>query len=646
MRTFLHNLLLGLLGLSFFSQNGLAQTVDSVDIETVIVSTTRLQLDRQSTGQDITIITAEQLQNSPANSLDEVLRYVPGVEVQQRGLFGTQADISMRGGTFNQVLLLVDGIRVNDPLTGHFNGYIPIPISEVKRIEVIRGASSAIYGAEAVGGVINIITHTFEQDQNPENQQIQWNGEYGRHELWSTNGGVYWKKDQWAASAGIDIKSADGHTPENDSIPYDFNLRTISAAVRYQPTEKLGISLRSAYDLRDFNARFFYTSSPFDLSRETVSRQFNQLAADYKFNSSHRTQLRAGFQTTKDSFLFNPLFVGNFHRTRHLDLNLFHQYQAGDLKLTFGSQYFYKDVESNDRGNHEDNQVAFYAIAHYQLTNSIAVNGGLRFDDGAGLDKVISPQLSLVWKVLPELNLRAFSGRAIRVGDYTERFVSNGLPSLSPGRNLGNPFLQQESAWTGELGIDYTPIRSLRFHSTFFLRDAENLIDFTLTNADDIPNNANLTPGENYFYAQNVESLLTTGWEIHGSFNQIFNKGEFNLQLGYRKLWTDKSDEEVSRYISNTAGDLLTANLLFRYEVITLSVDGLYKTRSTAVAESIGRNLEDRYTLWNTRLTVAIPESPIQASVRIHNLFDTSYADILGAEMPGRWWMLGVGLRF
>ena len=97
----------------------------------------------------------------PVHSIDDLLRYVPGIEIQARGPMGAQSDIVLRGGTFQQVLVIVDGIRINDPLTGHFNSYIPIAPSEIDRIEILKGASSAIYGSDAVGGVIHIITKTF-----------------------------------------------------------------------------------------------------------------------------------------------------------------------------------------------------------------------------------------------------------------------------------------------------------------------------------------------------------------------------------------------------------------------------------------------------------------------------------------------------
>ena len=93
----------------------------------------------------------------------------PGVEVQSRGGFGVQGDIVMRGSTFTQVLILVNGMRLNDPLTGHFNSYIPVSMADIERIEILRGAASAMYGPDAVGGVINIISKTFSRKTTDQN---------------------------------------------------------------------------------------------------------------------------------------------------------------------------------------------------------------------------------------------------------------------------------------------------------------------------------------------------------------------------------------------------------------------------------------------------------------------------------------------
>jgi outer membrane receptor protein involved in Fe transport len=128
------------------------------ELDPVVVSGSLSAQKSRETGRNIIVIRQEEIRMLPANSLDEILKFIPGIEVQQRGPQGAQSDIVIRGGTFQQVLVVIDGIRINDPLTGHFNSYIPIHPNDIDRIEVLKGASSAVFGADAVGGVINIIT--------------------------------------------------------------------------------------------------------------------------------------------------------------------------------------------------------------------------------------------------------------------------------------------------------------------------------------------------------------------------------------------------------------------------------------------------------------------------------------------------------
>jgi vitamin B12 transporter len=133
----------------FVPVNIYAQTIE--DLDPITIPATRKPQKIRETGRSISVIDGKMFQQLPVNSIDELLKYVPGVEVQSRGPMGAQSDIVMRGGTFQQVLVLLDGIKLNDPITGHFSSYIPVAPFEIKRIEVLRGPAAAIYGAEADG---------------------------------------------------------------------------------------------------------------------------------------------------------------------------------------------------------------------------------------------------------------------------------------------------------------------------------------------------------------------------------------------------------------------------------------------------------------------------------------------------------------
>ena len=166
-------LLTAIVTMTVFAQESLKLNepgIVSPDLDPVTITSTFNPVKASQTGRNLIVIKGERFAQLPVHSLDELLRYVPGIEVQARGPLGSQSDITMRGGTFQQVLVIVDGMRVNDPNTGHFTSYIPIAPSEIERIEVLKGASSTLYGSDAVGGVIHVITKTFSARKDTQKQ--------------------------------------------------------------------------------------------------------------------------------------------------------------------------------------------------------------------------------------------------------------------------------------------------------------------------------------------------------------------------------------------------------------------------------------------------------------------------------------------
>ena len=129
----------------------------------VIIKENRLQLPFSKQNRNIWIIDREKIKTLPARSVSELLSYVSGVDVRQRGPGGLQADISIDGGTFDQSLVLLNGIKVSDPQTGHNMMNLPISIDDIDHIEVLRGSASRIYGVNALTGAINIVTRLAQQ---------------------------------------------------------------------------------------------------------------------------------------------------------------------------------------------------------------------------------------------------------------------------------------------------------------------------------------------------------------------------------------------------------------------------------------------------------------------------------------------------
>src|SRR5437763_10816945 len=193
---------------------------------------------------------------------------MPGVEVQSRGPMGAQSDIVLRGGTFQQVLVILDGVRLNDPNTGHFTAYIPIAPTEIERIEILKGASSAVYGSEAVGGVIQIITKSFAS----KNMKIPstalaeiTRGQYG---LFNANAGGFYSNGKTSVGGGLLTNNADGQQ-QRGTKGY-VHAQTGSLSLSQKLGQGWDLSVRSSYDSRRFAAQNFYTNFISDTASEKV----------------------------------------------------------------------------------------------------------------------------------------------------------------------------------------------------------------------------------------------------------------------------------------------------------------------------------------------------------------------------------------
>lgn len=626
-----------------------AQTADELD--TILVQASLIPAKISETGRNITVIDSKQIAALPATSIDEILQFAPGVEIQSRGGFGVQADILIRGSTFTQVLILIDGMKINDPLTGHFNSYFPVTPAEIERIEILRGAAAALFGADAVGGVINIVTKSFSKQKGDNHSQIRGNFHLGERELVNGQQGFFFKKGRQAFGGGfllnrsigqiIPAQSLDSATIL-DAYQTDFDIKTFSLSYAYEWADGLSLRLRSTHNNSDFNARYFYTNSPLDKSREQVASWFNQLQLK-KIRENSVTDLNLAYKYNTDEFIFSPDFPStNTHQTAFWNFIVNHQQVINRrLYLKMGVQADRRTIESNDRGNHEDHHIGAYLMGAYHhrdlhLTGSWRVD----YDENYGLEW--TPQLNASY-ISGKTVFRGAIGRSIRAADYTERFVSNNLKDLSPLRNLGNPDLKAESSWSYEIGLDRHFTQGLVVKTTVFLRQSDQLIDYVLTNERDIGSvseTGSLTPGADYFFARNISDITTRGWEVDVQWSKdLAEELSIFLSLSYTYLDTDNPSESV--YLSNHSRHLVNTQLRLLAGNWMISMGGLFKERNELLASSIGGQINQNYFLSNGRLSYQT-NGQLALNLQVQNIGDISYQNILGAPMPSRWFMAGV----
>jgi iron complex outermembrane receptor protein len=634
--------------LSFMISFGFSQLPKGLD--TIIVQSSLIPVKISETGRNITIIDRKQIESLPATTIDEILQFSPGVEVQSRGGFGVQSDFLIRGSTFTQVLILIDGMKINDPLTGHFNGYIPVTPSEIERIEILRGAAAALYGADAVGGVINIITKTFYRGHEAKSE-ISGRLNYGQHDLVSGNQGFFHRRGKSAFSGGFLLNQSVGENigeriiDSTTTLPeYNthFDIKTLGFSFSHAFNDQISLNLRTAYNASSFNARYFYTNSPFDQSKEMVNQWFNQLQL-VRISENGVTDLNFSFKRNRDEFIFSPDFPStNEHTTDFANLLINHHLLlTSDLSIKIGAQFDQRKIESNDRGNHEDLHAGLYAMAAFHSMNW-HFTGSIRgdYDENYGFE--LTPQLntSYTWS---SLVLRGAFGRSIRAADYTERFVSNNLKDLSPLRNLGNPSLNAENSWSGEMGLDLNLSDAWQFKTSFFIRTSDNLIDYVLTNQKEIGSVSaigSLQDGADYLFAKNISSVNTSGWELDVLWRKKMTSNLFG-QIGLSYTFLDTENPEESVYLSNHANHLVNAQALFRYNWLDISMGCIFKERNTRISTSIGEELDDSYFVSHLRLGFR-PTETIGIHIQIQNLGDTKYQNFLGAPMPSRWFMAGI----
>lgn len=632
-----NRMIAGTLLLVFNVGSGMAQ---QTDLDPVTITASMNPIKASQTGRNLIVIKGEKFAALPVHSVDELLRYVPGVEVQARGSMGAQGDIVLRGGTFQQVLVIIDGVRVNDPNTGHFTSYIPIAPGEIDRIEVLKGASSALYGSEAVGGVVNIITKTFSAKPAAKTLQAAAQFTAGEYSLLGANAGFLASNGKTSIGAGVLSNNTDGQPQRG--IHGFVHANTVSASVSHRFDERWSLAVRSSFDQRRFAAQNFYTNFASDTAQETVQTIWNQVQLS-RTTGKNTLRLQAGYKNLTDSFAFNPRSATNQSKS-----NLWQALVSDEVRLseqtvlTTGMQYIHKKISSNDRGNHSLGQAAAFLVLNQRLTDNLFVTPAVRLEWNERSGWEFVPQLNLSYR-LNTLQLRGSAGKTIRDADFTERFNNYNKAFVASGR-IGNPDLGQERSFTYEAGADYLFSNSLKLSTTFFQRLHRDLIDYVSTPYLLMPRKVNLSPTGTYLLAENIADVTTTGVEGDAQFTRTLSENSsLWATLGFTWLQSTTENGAPSLYLSSHAKYLANFNVQYTHRLFSLSVNGLYKKRQSQKDPSpvIARVSSD-YLVVNAKGEAFLWKKNVSAFVEVDNLFDRSYTDLLGAQMPGRWLMAGI----
>ncbi len=622
----------------------------SVDLDSFSVTANQIEKPILETGRSMSVISAEEIERLPVQTVEELLRYTAGVNLNARNNFGVQTDIGIRGSTFSQVIVLLDNVRINGPLTGHFNNNIPVSLHEIAHIEVLRGSAAAAYGADAVGGIIHIKTKTF-TGNIVDNTTVEGELGVGSNTSSFTDFSATGGNDIIIVNATMKTSISEGEqhlnpnflagTDEDSLYNNYFNVRSYSLGAKARINNEWSWYARASFDDRDFSAKYFYTRSNFDESTERVQSKWLQTSLLHE-GSQSSNNLTLALASTKDKFIFNPLFGFNQHETDQWSINYNHiNHINSQLQIAAGIQSIYKTIESNDRGNHENLNYGAYLSADYNISDVWNISASIRGEQDENFGFELIPQINTAYQ-LKDWTIHASAGKSIRAADFTERFVSNLIPNLTPGRNVGNPDLEAERAWNYDLGFVYHGNRRVQWQGAAFYRASTNLIDFGLTNQSNISNLTNLQLGEDYFYANNVSAANTFGLETSiQSSGKVGSQGQVFSQISYTYLHTSNDSDEVSKYLANHPTHNFNLTLTYKFDAFSISASQFYLTRDTENAEAIDGEILSSYTVSNLKLQYNPFGEKLGFYLNATNIWDEEYQEILGARLPGRWFIFG-----
>lgn len=593
-----------------------------VTITEYTVSGERIKNTYQEEGKSVLIIDKEQLKNTPAVSVAEILVQHAGVDIRQRGANGVQADIGLRGSTFDQVLILLNGVRMSDAQTGHNSLNIPVDVSAIERIEIIKGAGARVYGQNSLAGVVNIIT------KNPKKTFTSLKLTAGDFNLWDYTVTTGLKTEKTSHLLSLNRNTSDGYKYNTDySIANYFYSGELDAKEEtkfniYKPR----LTWMAGFTEKKFGANGFYSSPAFKDQYEETQTSVASIKLNGNIAKNISYSLRVNWRRAQDEYVFlrkQPEVFRN-HHINNMGGIAFNSTYKNKLGVTgFGFDISQIWIQSNNLGKRVRKiQTAFLEHKFSLLKNKLKITPGIQVSNYSDVDGVFLPGIDANFKLNKRFSLFATTGYTYRVPTYTDLYYV--------GRtNIGNPDLDPEVALSYEGGIRHS-YKGITGQVSYFVREGNNIIDWTRATDTDP------------WQPNNLIKLNTAGidLDVNIDFKKAFKK-EIpvlnRLTIGYVNLsqTTTVDDGLLSKYALENLKNQVTTSLSLTY------MKGLTHTILYRYSDRV--NLDD-YSIVDTKLSY--DNGNILVFGEISNLLDQKYQETNLVIMPGRWFRIGVGYTF
>jgi len=580
-----------------------SQTIQQ--LEEVIVSDSKINIPFSKDFRSIKVIDSKTIQETAVRNITELLQLVTGLDIRRRGVSGTQADLYIRGGGFDQTLLLIDGMKMDDIQTGHHTLNLLLPIQLIERLEIIKGPAARIFGQNAFNGAINIITKSQKKSQ----------GKVVEISANDISSGSY---DYFNYSVNLRTNIEDKfnsliafHRVKSDGYRYNTDFKNDFIFMKNKIKSKNGfIDVISGFTEKKFGANGFYASpDAIDQYEETQSSFFGLSTRFKKEKMIIKPKLY--WRRNQDEYIYirsNPEIYRNLHISNkiYFDLNFIKYYDSGSFS-NIGIDNSQSYISSNNLGSHKRFTSTIYFDHTFNAVNdNLTISPGFSVSYFSDLSFHFFPGLDLGYHISEKSKLYVNFGKTYRIPTYTDLYYSD--------RNTtGNPNLEPEHAISNELGFKYDD-EKIKFSTSFFQRKSTNIIDYVKENESD------------KWMATNIRNLDTKGFDFDFNYMNL-------IRVGYTYLYDNSylNDINFSRYAINSFKHQLTSRFFLNYSS-RLSQNLIFKYGERAD--------KSNHSVIDTNINYQLGNKSY-LFISLNNILDISYSETNLVPMPGRNFLFG-----
>ncbi|WP_228409776.1 TonB-dependent receptor plug domain-containing protein [Chryseobacterium sp. T16E-39] len=573
----------------------------TTDIDTIEFQGKFISTPYKNANQNITIISKDEIANSPAKSIDEILQQVPGMDIRRRGANGVQSDVAFRGSSFEQVLILLNGIRMNDSQTGHNSMNIPVSLEDVERIEIVKGPAARRFGQNAYAGVINIITKI------TPGKRVKISAEGGDYETYGFGMNAQLGNEKFSNSLQANSAASQGYMYNTD-----YEIRNVF----YQ--SRLGIKngdlrLQAGFSEKKFGANGFYSSPKATEQYEEMQASIISLAHQQTFGKL-KLNSNLYWRRGQDMYLFNrqnPGIYRNMHIGNNVGGEVNSSYSWGLGTTGVGVELRKELLASNNLGNRNRFVSQVFFEHHFSLLDKkLNITPGISWANYSKEGNFFYPGLDVGYNFDSNNKIYGNIARVHRVPTFTDLYYK------SPTEQ-GNPDLLPENAVSTEIGYQYQN-KGLLAKVSGFMRNSNNSIDWVKKSLKDPT-----------WYAQNVGKIDTKGIEAELD-HRVFNWLKYSVGYTYIDTKSKQPNDAVSRFVLDNLKHQFIAKLETRFlQYFTNELVYHYNDRV---------NLGS-YNLLDEKISFA--KNDFSVYILINNITNTKYTETFGVQMPNRWFHVG-----